>query len=365
MAPETSTQTDTRAEAVSPVTSTATSTPPLSLPLPHQQQQQQPAHDHFAPAMPPKAAAQQQPYVMYPSSYGEHYVPYEQSRQADMLHQGAAAAQVVAPRIIVPETKSWRITKDVMHVLAMVISIAGIGIGISIARDSYSGLLGTLVSVPIFGVALIWSLAEMITRATTHWGPGIHPGAHVGVCLILWIAAVIAGGCCATVVGIADADCDSSYRSSYRYYDESCYYGRTRGRFLGLAILLLVLFVAEFVLFVGGCIDTHKRNKARAGAPVMIVAQPGMYPQAMMQQQQQQQQQQHPPQQPMSQQYFAPPQAYHPQQQYVAVPPPAEAPADHARTAPQDSEHARGKQPQGAQPGITEFYSPSGPGQAV
>lgn len=163
MAPETSTQTDTRGEAVSPVTSTATSAPPLPHHEQHQHQHQQPpVQEHFAPAMPStaqhvdhrgSAAIPQQPhqpYVLYPASYGEHYVPYEQSRQADMLRQGhAQGAQVVAPRIIVPETKSWRMTKDVLHVLAMVMSIAGIGIGISLASNSYSGLMGTLVSVPI------------------------------------------------------------------------------------------------------------------------------------------------------------------------------------------------------------------------
>ncbi|KAJ6445296.1 hypothetical protein O9K51_00055 [Purpureocillium lavendulum] len=377
MAPETSTQTDTRAaETVSPVTS-GTTTPHRSY--------AEPVQEHFAPAMPsrampadhrgaatadgvpphPSQQQQQQPYVLYPSSYGNHYIPYE-ARQSELLGQANMNAQqhgghVVPPRIIVQESKPWRTTKDVMHVLVMATSIAGIGIGISLAHESYysDAIIGTLVAVPIFGVALIWSLAEMITRATTHWGPGIHPGAHVGVCLILWLAAVLGGGCLATYVSFVTYE-DCEYRSSrYSSNSSECESRPTRGRFLGLAILAFALFIWEFFLFVAGCIDTHRRNKARSNAPIMIVAQPGMHPQpAMVQQPMAQQQYYYPP----------PPQAYHPHQSGAGPHPMHPSAAADARAAAPEGqrESTRGKQPETAQhPNITEFYSPAGPGTAV
>ena len=128
-------------------------------------------------------------------------------------------------------------------------------------------------------------MAEEITRWARKWGPGIHPGAHVGMSLFLWLSCAVIGGILATFIGLG-LDC-----RSYDYDDndddnddDSSYYGNygcnnftgLSGRFLGAVILLLLLWLVHFVLFIGACVDTAKRNSAKHN-PIMVVAQPSYW----------------------------------------------------------------------------------------
>jgi len=74
---------------------------------------------------------------------------------------------------------------------------------------------------PVF-VALAWSLAEGICILARGGRRGIHPGACVGVDLILWLGLTA----CTTMIalfGIASAHILGYYSYSYGYYDD--YYG--------------------------------------------------------------------------------------------------------------------------------------------
>lgn len=150
MAPETSTQTESR---TGPPTTT-TAMPPVqgdgSLPTPP------PVAQQTAPA-PPRNGSNPvppaQPFVLYPASYGEPFVPYSEDRgqQASQQHQLNPQQFAVLPRPVVPERKAWRITKDVLHVLAMVICIVGLGLGFSLLSygSGSDGIVGTVAACPI------------------------------------------------------------------------------------------------------------------------------------------------------------------------------------------------------------------------
>lgn len=91
---------------------------------------------------------------------------------------------------------------------------------------------------------MIWSAAEIITLACRRFVAGIHPGAHVGLSLLLWLG-------CATAVGVV---IDSSHYRKRSYIDT--------------AVIAIIVAVIHLALFIGACVDTAKRNSL-ANRPVM------------------------------------------------------------------------------------------------
>ncbi|KAL7944192.1 hypothetical protein V8C42DRAFT_345968 [Trichoderma barbatum] len=158
-----------------------------------------------------------------------------------------------------------------------------IGLGLSLASIQNGNISGAIAAAPSSGLALVWSLAEVITRAVRKFKAGIHPGAHVGVCLILWMLSSVMGGILCTYVAITqdDSDCDDihSYYDSngnlHTYSNGACQYADRypKGKILGAAVITCLLFGLYFGLFIDACINTHKRNTA-AKRPIMMIAQP-------------------------------------------------------------------------------------------
>lgn len=122
---------------------------------------------------------------------------------------------------------------------------------------------------------MIWDIAELLTRFGRKWKAGIHPGAHVAIHLFIWLGAAIVGGLESTF---------SAYYSSFDYLDEDCEYDRDQRRyvctsnegvaskralFVALSVFTCLLWLWQFILFVGACIDTQKRNAAMR-KPVMV-----------------------------------------------------------------------------------------------
>ena len=97
-----------------------------------------------------KPAPAAQPYVLYAGSYGQPFVPYDESHgpQGFQLQPQHFTA---LPRPALPERKPWRITKDVLHVVAIVMSIVGLGLGFSLLSRGlgYNGVVGAVASLPI------------------------------------------------------------------------------------------------------------------------------------------------------------------------------------------------------------------------
>ncbi|KAI0432580.1 hypothetical protein F5Y09DRAFT_135985 [Xylaria sp. FL1042] len=134
-------------------------------------------------------------------------------------------------------------------------------------------------------VSIIWNTAELITfcvRLRKQVQRGIHPGAHVGLHLLFWLAGVFATVLTvALYLGVAsnvrycergddDSEYDyysSSYCEEYEPYD---YYKSNVLPVFRAAIAIFVLWaINHFVLFVLACIETHKRNSLRPTAIVV------------------------------------------------------------------------------------------------
>ncbi|KAK2616683.1 hypothetical protein QQS21_000295 [Conoideocrella luteorostrata] len=360
MAPEQASQTG----QVSPIQSTTTTSHPREAsPVVHQAQ-------NNSNAQPPNG---QSPYVLYPNSYGQPFAPYSQQQQMQGQNAPQQVTYLAVPHALQrqPEKNSRKIARDILHVLVLIISIIGIGFSFSLLARSSSSLysedydiyLPALSAGPVFILAFLWSLAELIVRCARKWKAGIHPGAHVGVCLCLWIGAVIVGS---LLAAIADYD---YYGTSCREYRYSTYRAR-RCRdgsppiFIGSTALVLLLALVEIVIFIIACVDTHIRNRWRRN--IVIASTPywapppqgfhvppngqGQQPQFMPMGQQQGQQQPPPMMQqaPVQQPMMAHTRSTQPESQPIAV---------------DAEENSKGKAPVEASHGVKEFYTP-GPGNA-
>jgi hypothetical protein len=116
---------------------------------------------------------------------------------------------------------------------------------------------------------------------------GIHPGAHVGMCLIIWMIASITGGMLCTYValynGYEDEDCEFTTTDGQgnviTYNNCAPSDPAPRGKIVGSAVITCMLFAINFGLFIDACIRTHRRNTA-AKRPIMVIAQPQNWPAA-------------------------------------------------------------------------------------
>ncbi|KAF9770338.1 hypothetical protein IL306_012149 [Fusarium sp. DS 682] len=249
MAPESSTQTD-PAPAASPAV------PPAAQPAPQTYAQQQ---------------QQQAGFQQDPRSYGPPYAPYPQQ---------PAQQQWTPPRV--PETKAWMITKLALHGIDIVCCIVGLGLTGALRHVETLGLVA-LGACPLFVVAMIWDIAEFATRFGRKWKAGIHPGAHVAISLLIWLSAAIVGGLESTF---------SAYYSDFGYLDEDCEYdpderryvctssdkvSSKRSLFVALSVFTCLIWLWHFILFVGACIDTQKRNAAMRRPVTMVFGGPAYW----------------------------------------------------------------------------------------
>ncbi|GAP84885.1 hypothetical protein SAMD00023353_0802070 [Rosellinia necatrix] len=151
---------------------------------------------------------------------------------------------------------------------------------------------GSVANVSLYAYAIVvasilWNTAELITycvRLRKEVQRGIHPGAHVGLHLIFWLAGAFAILLTVTVYSQASYSLQSceegGYDSDYRYYGYSyCSeyqpYDYFRWNVLPVLRATLAIFalwlINHFVLFVLACIDTHKRNVLKPAAFVVPV----------------------------------------------------------------------------------------------
>lgn len=312
MAPEQSSQTEPQAVSVSPVQSSASPSTQPREPSPLVQ--------------PPQRAstigAAQNPYGLYPQSYGSHYVPYDQTAPQQLLQMQQAQAQMgqqtgqqpvtymTVPQALQqpPESNKRKTAKDALHVVVMIACIIGMGFAFSlIGRSGYANYssrygyyedfdyyIPAMSAGPIFGIALLWSLCELIVRCSRNWKSGIHPGAHVGVCLCLWLGAIIVGSILAVFVSQPwySSGCSSSSSSSSRYSSCNKYQDPM---FIGSTVLVFIVAAVEIIIFIIACTDTNIRNRWKRS--VVIASTPYWAP---------------PP-----QGWYVAPGQQHPQQQYM------------------------------------------------
>lgn len=167
------------------------------------------------------------------------------------------------PRMI-PFDKNWYWGKIVLTAASLIFCIISLGISISISiGPGYGSWNITAYWVaPFVIITAIWDIAELITifacgkRDGAQHRRGIHPGAHVGVDLLIWLAGLF----CALLQVMAyfsaksqlrncqeeEANEDSSSSSSYRYYyycDDDEYALLSTGKYVP-AIAAIMAFIA-------------------------------------------------------------------------------------------------------------------------
>ncbi|VUC21342.1 unnamed protein product [Clonostachys rosea] len=219
----------------------------------------------------PQPQAPSQAYAQFPGAYGQPFQPYSQYGAP----QPQAAQQII--RTEPTESKGWKITRSALHGAGIVVAILCIALSFSF-KGTTTEVFTAWYSSPAAFIAFVWSLAELIVRAVRKQKEGIHPGAHVGVCLLIWLAASFVAGVYSTFAAIShygdrSSNCDYRYDSSiqdYTYYNCTLPFNGRFGQWIALTVFSWLLWLIYFILFVGSCIDTHKRNQAKRQQVVIV-----------------------------------------------------------------------------------------------
>lgn len=191
-----------------------------------QQQPLAPPAPALAPSsMPPPAPAQPYPAYAYPA-----YPP-------------------VAPARQIPFDKTWFRAKLALAGLSLVWCIILLALALTFhpADDFYGSPLAAFWCLPLVIPTAIWDIAELITVCACgkrHGNKqGIHPGAHVGVDLVIWLASLLCVLYSTTEVVLMTADVryctgrpSANDQASYGYYCDGV---QNFGKSMSLARALL------------------------------------------------------------------------------------------------------------------------------
>ncbi|KAI1386641.1 uncharacterized protein F4822DRAFT_322691 [Hypoxylon trugodes] len=89
-------------------------------------------------------------------------------------------------------SRRWLIAKLVMQGLSLIFCIVVIGLSVA---TSWDGTLGVgMLLIPISAATAAWNIAEFVTlyfRRKSACGRGIHPGAHVGAQLVIFLVMIL------------------------------------------------------------------------------------------------------------------------------------------------------------------------------
>ncbi|OBT60867.1 hypothetical protein VE03_09697 [Pseudogymnoascus sp. 23342-1-I1] len=143
------------------------------------------------------------------------------------------------------EPKRLWITKLSLRCISSALCLSVVGLG------SATYYVEILLVAPT-GVTLAWNIAEGITliaRRRTY--KGIHPGACVGVDLILWLALAICTGLLAPGLGY--------YPWGGQYYYDA--YANFATLFIVAVSFSIIATLIQISLFIIACIETHRRRK--------------------------------------------------------------------------------------------------------
>ncbi|TLS24378.1 hypothetical protein PpBr36_09041 [Pyricularia pennisetigena] len=162
-------------------------------------------------------------------------------------------------------------------ILIMDIILIGVAAGSLSAPGVYtwyyyfSPFYNFVFCVPTAILSFGWQVAEFITVAVRK-DRGIHPGAHVGMHLVIWLSYIVA----AVYSGFEVQRLDHYNRYPYDGYRSS----RTAASDIqagikkifsfqvAVLVFVVLLVLAHFALFVRACIETHRRNKQIRGVYV-------------------------------------------------------------------------------------------------
>ncbi|KAG6355645.1 hypothetical protein INS49_003607 [Diaporthe citri] len=195
-------------------------------------------------------------------------------------------------------SKPFAVAKFVLGSFNLAFAIIALGLTLGVVTTSFSmdSFIGVIICLSLAVASIVWQLAEHITLAVRRgWRP-IHPGAHVGVHLVLWVLAILVAP--SLYLSLAyelrdytiESDCESQ-RDSDGYYTGSgsssfyCNYysfpsqaaaNKYFGMMEALAAFATLLLISHFTLFVMACVETDRRRKyGKATKVVYLVAAPG------------------------------------------------------------------------------------------
>ncbi|KAI8952726.1 hypothetical protein F4801DRAFT_599628 [Xylaria longipes] len=158
---------------------------------------------------------------------------------------------------IVGNQKKWNIIKVVLRALCLLLSIIDIAelVAIETARNALH--YWPSVAYPVLAAFILWDVIEFIViiiRGSP--AKGVHPGAHVGVELILWLGSVFT-----IVVQAISADWGQLGASDWALTERELLtwvqVALTQFSFLGLLVVL------RFIFFVRACVEVDRRKKDR------------------------------------------------------------------------------------------------------
>ncbi|KAJ8123054.1 hypothetical protein ONZ43_g906 [Nemania bipapillata] len=242
-----------------------------------------------APPLPQRPASirpQPLPQPFY-SQHQQVYVPYNGQPNPQLAY-----ATPVRP--LPKQSSAYIATRLGLTALCSVLAIIIIALTSILLSQGTSVASVSLYAYAIVVASIIWNTAELITycvRLRKQAQRGIHPGAHVGLNLIFWLAGIFAilltvaiyQSVSYAVQRCAGGDDDDDYSYYYGYYcDEYKPYSYYKWNILPVLRALLAIFalwtINHFVLFVLACIDTHKRNVLKPAAFVMPMPAPNTAP---------------------------------------------------------------------------------------
>ncbi|KAF7562659.1 hypothetical protein G7046_g1463 [Stylonectria norvegica] len=236
------------------------------------------------PATQPPPAQPFQSYQQYSQAYGyQPYQQHQQQQQQQVLGQNGAQlppqqqqyAHQQQPAVV-PLNRGWENTKIGLHAIDILFCIIALATTFSLIGKGGDYDFISLVCCPVLVVALIWDIAELITRCARKFKAGIHPGAHVALSLLIWMGAAIVGGIEATSAAYMDYDyssnsnCENYNNDTHEYEDCDSSSSGSRPSMIVIATFTCLVWLAHFILFILACIDTSRRNAA-ARRPIMIV----------------------------------------------------------------------------------------------
>ncbi|KAF1812879.1 hypothetical protein P152DRAFT_329197 [Eremomyces bilateralis CBS 781.70] len=114
----------------------------------------------------------------------------------------------------------------------------------------YEGIWVSPESYTFAILSIIWNVAEFITQCVN--GRGIHPGAHVGLDLIIW------GGLLSAALIQLLVDYEDLFDLT-----------------IGAAAIKIILTIIHFILFVWACVDTDRRRKHKRQRLAALITQAG------------------------------------------------------------------------------------------
>ncbi|CAP61614.1 uncharacterized protein PODANS_4_2150 [Podospora anserina S mat+] len=181
-----------------------------------------------------------------------------------------APPQYVSPR-------SYRVTKLAGRIFSIICCIVAIGLSAGLMADSRTdgvyGFYGIII-IPSTVVCMVWDVAEIICIMKREGNRGIHPGAIVGVDLILWLGLVFLTLLTVTLSAThAERHIEGYYEtwdSETRRWTSSIDLDSPEMRALvrkisglsqTLSAFVVFLTLTHLGLFIIGCIETNYRNR--------------------------------------------------------------------------------------------------------